>query len=337
MVEPIGATGDDGHQQKRQHDGRRAALARQLAAVLLGQTRDVHDDDGDVVVAAPAHGLVHQLSRATLGLAVAGEDLGNLVIFQHRGKPVGAQKQTVAGFHGQLEQVRLGARVAAQGAGDDRALGMNAGLGLSNLPGLNKVGHKRVVAGELLHLPLMQKVGARVAHLGDDELVLLQHSGGAGAAHAGAADALAGGADDGEVRLFHGLSQSRGIGVRRRAVADDVHGDFGCYFPRGVAAHAVAHHVQRRGNGQRVLVVLAYAADVGATAESSAALLALCPGHYWFLTRMSTSPMVTRSLLRRATGSWTGRPFTAVPFFEPRSSTKRFWPISWKRAWRPDT
>lgn len=90
VVEPIGATGDDGHQQKRQHDGRRAALARQLAAVLLGQARHVHDDDGDVVVTAPAHGLVHQLGRAALGLAVAGEDLGNLVIFQHRGKPVGA-------------------------------------------------------------------------------------------------------------------------------------------------------------------------------------------------------------------------------------------------------
>ena len=139
---------------------RRCCSARPVTSV---------DDDSDVVVAAPAHGLVHQLGRAALGLAVAGEDLGNLVIFQHRGKPVGAQKQTVAGFRGQLEQVRLGARVAAQGAGDDRALGMNAGLGLSNLPGLNKVGHKRVVAGQLLHLPLMQKVGARVAHLGDDQ------------------------------------------------------------------------------------------------------------------------------------------------------------------------
>ena len=104
IVEPIGAPGDDGHQQKRQHDGRRAALARQLAAVLLGQTRDVHDDDGDVVVAAPAHGLVHQLSRATLGLAVVGEDLGDLVVFQHRGKAIGAQKQTVAGFHGDFER-----------------------------------------------------------------------------------------------------------------------------------------------------------------------------------------------------------------------------------------
>ena len=214
---------------------------------------------------------------------------------------------------------------------------MNAGLGLGDLAGFNKIGHQGMVAGELLHLPLVQKVGPRVTHLGDDELVLLQHGGGAGAAHAGAADALASGADDGEVSLFHGLSQSRGIGVRRRAVADDVHGDFRGHFPRGVASHTVAHHVQRRGNGQRVLVVLAHAADVGATAESSAALLALCPGHYWFLTRMSTSPMVTRSLLRRATGSWTGRPFTAVPFFEPKSSTKRFWPISWKRAWRPDT
>ena len=300
--------------------------------MLLGQTRDVHDDDGDVVVAAPAHGLVHQLSGATLGLTVVGEDLGDLVIFQHGGKAIGAQKQAVAGFHGDFEEIRLGARVAAQSAGDDRALGMNAGLGLGNLAGLDKVGHKRVVAGELLHLPLVQKVGPRVAHLGDDELILLQHGGGAGTAHAGTSDTFAGGADDGEVRLFHGLAERRGIGVCRCAVADDVHGDLGRHFPGGVAAHAVAHHVQRRGDGQRVLVVLAHAADVGATAESCAALLALRPGHYWFLTRMSTSPMVTRSLLRRATGSWTGRPFTAVPFFEPKSSTKRFWPISWKRA-----
>ena len=36
---------------------------------------------------------------------------------------------------------------------------MNAGLGLGNLAGLDKVGHKRVVAGELLHLPFVKEVG----------------------------------------------------------------------------------------------------------------------------------------------------------------------------------
>ena len=124
-----------------------------------------------------------------------------------------------------------------------------------------------MVAGELLQLPFVKQIGARVAHLGDDERLLLKHGGGAGAAHALAADAFAGGAHDGAVRFFHGVAERRGIGVCRGRSPDDVHGDFGRHLPGGVAAHAVGHHVQRRRDGQAVLVVVAHAADVGAAAE----------------------------------------------------------------------
>ena len=52
---------------------------------------------------------------------------------------------------------------------------------------------------------------------------------------------------------------------------------------------------------------------------------------------METSPTVTTSLFLSAVGAEIICLLTIVPLVEPRSSTKRFWPISEKRACRADT
>ena len=67
---------------------------------------------------------------------------------------------------------------------------MDARLLGRELAGFDEVGHERVVARELLEAPLVEQVGARVAHLGDDEPLTFEHGGGAGGAHALATAAL---------------------------------------------------------------------------------------------------------------------------------------------------
>ena len=75
--------------------------------MLLGQTRDVHDDDGDVVVAAPGPPPRSPAERRSAEARCGWRGSWRFVIFQHGGKAIGAQKQAVAGFHGDFEEIRL--------------------------------------------------------------------------------------------------------------------------------------------------------------------------------------------------------------------------------------
>ncbi len=88
VVEPVAAAGQDTHEQQDEHGSRHARAAGHLAAALLGQAGHIHHDDGHVVVAPQAVGLVHQLGRAALRVARAGENLLDLRVFQHRGQAV---------------------------------------------------------------------------------------------------------------------------------------------------------------------------------------------------------------------------------------------------------
>ncbi len=245
VVESVHAPGQYRHQQHAEHDSRRAGAAGHLTLTLLGQAGHIHHDDSHIVVTAQTVGLVHELRGAALRVARVLENFLDLGVFQHGGQAVGTQKQTVACLHVDLEQVGLGARVAAQRASDDRALGVHPGLGLGNLPRLDKIGHKRMVAGELLELPLVQQIGTRVAHLGDDQAFFLQDSGSAGAAHTRTAHTLPCRLDNSQVRLFHRLAERGRIGVVGRALRDNIYGDLRGHLAGGVAAHAVAHRVQR--------------------------------------------------------------------------------------------
>ena len=205
----------------------------------------------------------------------------------------------------------------------------------------------------------MEQVRSRVAHLRDDEALAFEHGTGAGGAHALAAASFVRRLQDRVVRGLDGAPELVRVGMLRRPLGDDVDGDFGCNLACGVAAHAVCHYEQRRRHDERVLVVVAHAADVGSTAKrcrrsqapapvramplrgtlpARCAMRVMVEGlfvlnwHYANLTRMATSPMFTTSLFFRATGPAMSLPLTAVPLVEPRSSMNRFCPMGLKHA-----
>ena len=124
-----------------------------------------------------------------------------------------------------------------------------------------------MVARDLRKLAAVQKIGTRVANLRYDELVSFEHGGRAGRAHALAAFARECGCDDVAVRLFDCLAEFFGVGMFRGALRDGLDADFGCNLAGSMATHAVGDDEQRGSHDERILVLLADAADVGAAAE----------------------------------------------------------------------
>ena len=163
----------------------------------------------------------------------------------------------VVGIHG---------GVRAQRAGDDRAVGVDAGLVGRNLASIHELLHVGVVAGHADERTLVEQVGARVAHVGDGERVVFDVGAGGRASHAGFAQAVEGGLDHGGVGGLDGCCQARGVGGLRRRLGDGLDGDGGCHLAGGVSSHAVAHAKERRLHQIGVLIVRAYASDVGAGA-----------------------------------------------------------------------
>ena len=334
----------DGQNNQRDQDAHPNAGFLDGAALLrLRLALDVHDDGGYVVVAAGIARGGHQHVGAGLRIGDVAQDFLDLIIVEHGVKAVGAQKQSVARAEVEFIDVGLHVRVGADGTRDHRTVGVESRLGLGDLARFDKVGHQAMIARELLDAPVVQKIGTRVAHLGDHH-ALARHLGGRhGGAHAFAANALTRGFDDVEVGRFHGADHALRVLDGIGQVLHRADGHLGSNLARLMAAHAVAHDEQGRSNKKAILVVLADQAHVGARAEAAMGNRVLGRGdvcgdvHYSNLTRMVTSPTITRSPLCRAVGSWMKTLFTAVPLSEPRSSTKRFLPISVKRAWRDET
>ena len=191
----------------------------------------------------------------------------------------------------------------------------------------------------------MQQVGTRIADLSHHEANPVEHGGSHGGSHALLAASVDCGANDRAVRFDHGARERIAVGGVGCVFDKRLDGDFAGDFTCRMAAHAVGDGEYGRGYGQAVFVMVANEADVGTGAVfgqidlgmAAAALGLLCGGHYSYLTRMVTSPILTTSPLLSATGSAMRWPFTAVPFVEPKSSTNRFWPMMEKRAWRAET
>ena len=314
-------SGEDGDKRRYEERVECTALALFLALAHHAEALDVHDDGGGVVVPAGVECGGNQVVGTFLRGFRAAHDAGYLGVFEHGGNAVGAQQDTVARFHVQLVDVGLHVRVGADGARDNRAVGVNACLCFGKLAGLYHVGHKAVVAGKLLKASLVQQVGARIAHLGDYQALAFQDGGGKRGAHALAADALAGRLDNLEVRGNHGAGQRIAIGAGGCQLGQGVDGHLGGNLACFVAAHSVGNGEQRRGNHQAVLVVLAHMAYFRAASEErlrawlvGGLALGACIAlfwhvaahllHYWaYLTRMVTSPTVTLSPLRKVVGS----------------------------------
>ena len=238
-----------------------------MLADLLGYIAlDVHHHGGNIVVAAVHIRALDQLICTALRVAKTRKDFGQVVFAYHVRQAIGAQKQAVTCGNVQLVNVGHGINAAAQRARDNRALRVRFRFFRRDLARFDKQRHKRVVARDLLQVALVQKVGARVAHLRNKQALSLDHSGGERAAHAFGAMAVFHGAHDGVVGGDHGVGQ--GVGVQRcgRLLFKHGYGNLRCHFAGFVSAHAIGHGVQRRRCHVVIFVVIAHAAHVGARA-----------------------------------------------------------------------
>ena len=87
----------------------------------------------------------------------------------HRGQPVAAQQQHVAGAHRVGPGVDLDLGLGPERAGDDRALGVLGGLLVGQLAAPDQLLDQRVVLGEALERAVAEQVGAAVADVRDRE------------------------------------------------------------------------------------------------------------------------------------------------------------------------
>ena len=145
---------------------------------------------------------------------------------------------------------------------------------------------QRVVLGELDDLAGAQHVDAAVADVGDEAAVARNQQGGRGRAHAALlglglallVHGLAGGLDGGLEQRQEVLRADARVALRELVdrfaagldrVAELVHGELRRDLARGVAAHAVGDHEQRKllVDEEIVLVDLALLADVGGGPE----------------------------------------------------------------------
>ncbi len=141
-------------------------------------------------------GCVDEHSGSDRGVLVGSERLADGLVLEHRRKAVGAQQQPVARLGVELVGIGGHVGIGAQRAGDDAAVGVRAALGLGQLASADHVGDHRVILGDARDPAGVQQVRARVAHLGQRDVVTFDDRCGHRRAHALLAVALARGSDD---------------------------------------------------------------------------------------------------------------------------------------------
>ena len=197
------------------------------------------------------------------------------------------------------------------------------------LPVSHELGDERVIVGQLRELAAPYEIRARVAHVADRHLAVVDERDGHRRSHPGRLVVLARALVDPAVRLLDELDDAL-FGrqrARRRLLArrgrSETRGD----VARARASHAVRDCEERRLADERVFVAPALAARVRDTRH-------VAQPHRSY--RSSVSPTRTRSPLASFRGFVSRAPLTNVPFVEPTSSTQTPSRRGWKRAWRMD-
>ena len=145
-------------------------------------------------------------------------------------------------------QVRLGAGVKPEAAGDDIPEVMRASLLGRNLTGPYHLRNQRVILGETSELPVRDEIDAAVAHVSQAELFPARDRDRHGGSHAAQGAILGSPGLDGEVRLVNRLPQQPdhllGIqGAGRQAFFEELRdgpdGEVTGHLPGGVPSHPV--------------------------------------------------------------------------------------------------
>ena len=221
-----GAAAHLGSGQSRLGGG--AADQRRVLVALLrrGRIFEAEGESGDVVAAAGAVGFVDQGPHGGAHRAGAGEQLGDLLLVQHRRQSVGADQEDIArgGGHGLQIGFDLGLRTECPG--DDRALRVVLRLGVRDLALAPHLLDQRVVTGQLLELAGPQPVGTAVADVADRHLFGLEidDRGRGRRPHPGQAGVFAGQLVDRAVGALDRLLQDLLRRTRRQPKTGGTHG-----------------------------------------------------------------------------------------------------------------
>ena len=214
-------------------------------------------------------------------------DARNLGLGDVAVQTVAAEEDAVAGAHVFDEEVGGDLGLGAKAAGDDIALGVVAGLFLSEDARADLLSHPGMVARDLAKGAVAQDVGAAIADVDEEGARPDEDDGHASGAHAAVVGVVAGVAIDGDIGLADSAGQGgEGVVVGRFVVfvADGVDADVAGDLAGGIAAHAVADDEERaapfelgwsvRDNVKDiVLVAFALAADVGQLRDGKAELV----------------------------------------------------------------
>ncbi len=171
---------------------------------FVGVVDHVDHDHADVVVAPGVIRHAHEDIGCLLRVVERGEDLKDVGVLDVVDETIGTDEEAVAVVGGHLPCVDIDVGVDAEGAGDDVALRVRAGLLGGDLAGGDEIADIGVVAAHLHQLPVLHHVGTRVTDVDDDQLLVRWR------------------ADQGETG--EGGAHSTKLGLRRGAAEDAVVG-----------------------------------------------------------------------------------------------------------------
>ena len=138
----------------------------------VGTVEHVDDDDRDVVAPALAVGQRDELVGGRLRVARRSwQHLDDVVVADLVDEAVAAQQEAVAAHDAAASRRRRARRVDAEGAGDDVAAGVGAGLVVGDVAGGDELLDVAVVDGDAPQPAVAQEVGARVADVDERELL----------------------------------------------------------------------------------------------------------------------------------------------------------------------
>mmetsp|Transcript_6335 Transcript_6335/g.25739 ORF Transcript_6335/g.25739 Transcript_6335/m.25739 type:complete len:346 (+) Transcript_6335:1247-2284(+) len=275
-------------------------------------------DECDVIPAAVVVGRVDQRARCLRQGRVGAQQAGERVVVEHVGQAVRAKQEEVARLYFVQMQLHQHGVFDAHRARDEVLVAGERGFLDGQQAGVDLFLQQRVIAGDLRQPPRTQPVGARVAHVAEQQALGAEHAEHQGRAHAGVARVGVGGVEDRAVGVVDAdLHRTLDLAGTRLAAgvvepaaefaADEAGQHLAGHLAGVVAPHAVGEHgqvgslVERHG----IFVVVARAAHVGRAEElqdhgacdgsgGSAEDRGFCPA----------SPAVKRSVCAKAASAW---------------------------------